>query len=67
MELPKDVQDAQLTVYNLAGEQRLSIAVTDRGTATVRIEAGQLKPGIYIYGIIADGQLAASKQMVVTE
>ncbi len=67
MELPKDVQDAQLAVYNLAGEQRLSIAVTERGTATVRIEAGQLKPGIYIYGIIADGQLAASKQMVVTE
>ncbi len=67
MELPKDVQDAQLTVYNLAGEQRLSIPVADRGAATVRIEAGQLKPGIYIYGIIADGQLATSKQMVVTE
>ncbi len=67
MELPADVQDAKLAIYNLAGEQKLSISVAERGAASVRIEAGQLMPGIYIYGIIADGQLAASKQMVVTE
>ncbi len=67
MELPADVQDAKLAIYNLAGEQKLSISVAERGAASVRIEAGQLMPGIYIFGIIADGQLAASKQMVVTE
>ncbi len=67
MELPNNVQDARLAVYNLAGEQKLSISVAERGAASVRIEAGQLHPGIYIYGIIVDGQLAVSKQMVVTE
>jgi hypothetical protein len=67
MEIPLEVRDASLTVYNLAGEQKLSIAVNERGLTSVRIEAGKLNPGIYIYGIVADGELAASRQMVVTE
>jgi hypothetical protein len=67
MEIPIEVNDASLTVYNLAGEQKLSIAVNERGLTSVRIEAGKLNPGIYIYGIVADGELAASRQMVVTE
>jgi hypothetical protein len=67
MEIPMEVNDASLTVYNLAGEQKLSIPVEERGAATVRIEAGKLNPGIYIYGIVADGELAASRQMIVTE
>jgi len=37
------------------------------GKGSINIECRELKPGIYLYALITDGQLVDIKEMVITE
>ena len=66
--LPSDIQSATLCIYNLNGQQ---LKKYDLDTAvisnSVTVEGSTLTAGMYIYALIIDGQMVASKRMVLTE
>ena len=65
--LTNNVQNAQLCIYNLTGEQIACHRLSDRGQNDFTLRAGSLRPGIYLYSLIADGQVVDTHRMVVTE
>ena len=66
--LPSNIQNASLCIYNLNGQQ---LKKYDLDTAvisnSVTVEGSTLTAGMYIYALIIDGQMVASKRMVLTE
>ncbi len=65
--VPISVSEAVLFVYDLQGQQRLHIPVTERGGSEIVIEGSTLTPGMYIYTLIADGVEIGSKRMILTD
>ena len=65
--LTNNVQNAQLCIYNLNGEQIACHRLSNRGQNDFTLRAGSLRPGIYLYSLIADGNVVDTHRMVVTE
>ncbi len=64
--LPREVSNAYIAVYDLSGKQLMTLPVS-RGADSVTINAAKLGAGMYIYSIIADNNLVDSKRMVITQ
>lgn len=65
--LPQSVGTACIYIYDMQGAQLMSIPATGRGESKVTLGASGLKAGMYLYALVADGQLVASKQMILTK
>ena len=65
--LTEDVREAQLCIYDLSGRQLSCHRLNDRGESEFILRAAALNPGIYLYSLIADGQVVDTHRMVVTE
>ena len=65
--LTEDVREAQLCIYDLSGKQLSCHRLNDRGESEFVLRAASLTPGIYLYSLIADGQVVDTHRMVVTE
>lgn len=65
--LPQSVASATIYVYDMQGAQLKSIPATDRGESQVTLTARDLKAGMYLYALVADGKLIDSKQMILTK
>jgi hypothetical protein len=65
--LPQDVANAMIYIYDMQGSQLKSIPAQGRGESQVTITANDLDAGMYIYALVADGQLIDSKQMILTK
>ena len=58
---------ALLCIYDLQGKQLRQIVLNERGQAALSLSASEFRPGIYLYGLIADGQEIDVKRMILTE
>ena len=67
MTLSSDVVSAYLYVFDMQGTLLKSIAVNERGSTQVLVRGSELKPGMYIYTLMADGSEIDTKRMVLTE
>lgn len=65
--LPKTVEQATLVVYTLDGKEIMSYSNLGRGYSKVVVEGGQLQPGNYVYRLIADNEIVASKTLVLSK
>ncbi len=65
--LTDKVQNAAVYIYDMNGTQLTSIPVHLKGYGNVIIYGSELKAGMYMYSLIADGQLVSTKQMVLTD
>jgi hypothetical protein len=65
--VPNSVSLATLYVYNLQGEQLKQITIYERENSSVTIEGRTLKPGMYLYTLIADGKEVDTKKMILTK
>ncbi len=65
--LPQETAQAFIYIYDMQGAQLMSIPATGRGESQVTITARDLKAGMYIYALVADGNLIDSKQMILTK
>lgn len=65
--LPAQIGNAYLTVYDLAGKQLKTLPIHQRGSASITITSDQLEAGMYIYSLIADGKLVDSKRMMIMD
>lgn len=64
--LPDAVQSATLYIYDMQGNPIKEIALNQRGESEVKLHAGVLKVGMYLYSLVADGQEVAMKRMIIT-
>lgn len=66
--LPSDIQNAAICIYNLNGQQLKKYELdTSVISNNITIEASTLTAGMYIYALIIDGQMVASKRMILTD
>ena len=65
--LPATVQNATLYIYDMNGIQIKSIPVTSKGNGTITINSYELRPGMYLYTLIADRKEIDTKRMILTE
>ena len=66
-DLPDNTADAAIRIYDLRGQQITVLPVRQRGHTSVTLSGESLRPGMYIYALIADGQEIDSKRMIITE
>ena len=65
--LPQEVKQAVIYIYDMQGAQIKSIPAQGRGESQVTINGHDLKAGMYLYALVADGTLIDSKQMILTK
>ena len=65
--LPQSVVRADIYIYDMQGAQLKSIPAQGRGESQVTLTARDLKAGMYLYALVADGNLIDSKQMILTK
>ncbi len=63
--IPMDAASASLCVYDMTGKQIKKIGIAERGNSFVTIQADELGAGMFLYGLIVDGQLIETKRMIV--
>jgi hypothetical protein len=65
--LPIEVKTAYLCIYDLQGTQLKQRAIPERGEGVQILYGSELKAGIYLYTLIADGQEVDTKRMILTK
>lgn len=65
--LPESTSSASLYVYNMNGAQIADYPITTFGEGSVIITARDLDAGMYLYSLIADGQVVDTKRMILTK
>ena len=65
--LPQNVAKADIYIYDMQGAQLKCIPAQGRGESQVTLTARDLKAGMYLYALVADGALVDSKQMILTK
>jgi hypothetical protein len=65
--LAEGIADAFITVCNLNGTLLNTIKLEQTGNGSISIARGTLKPGIYLYTLVANGQMVDTKKMMITE
>ena len=64
--LNQNVSQATIQVYDLNGEKVKTIVLNNRGSkSNVNLAANELKPSIYTYVLVADGQVVDTKRMII--
>lgn len=63
--LPKNTRTATLYIYNMSGLQVADYPIMSFGEGAVIVAGGALEAGMYLYSLIADGQIVDTKRMVL--
>ncbi len=63
--IPETVQKAKIVIYNLQGLELKSYDIKERGNTSLDISVRHFPAGIYLYGLIADGQIIDTKKMIL--
>ncbi len=67
VDVAEGVTTADLYIYNMNGEQITEYSIVERGATSVTIDGGSLNAGMYLYALIADGQVIDTKRMILTK
>ena len=65
--LPLTTQSATLNIYDMSGVQQRSYPISQFGENSLTITAKDLTAGMYLYSLIADGQVIDTKRMILTK
>lgn len=65
--LAENVQKAMICIYDMNGAQLKCIPLHLTGYGNITINGSELKSGMYMYSLIADGQLIDTKRMILTD
>jgi len=65
--LPEDVSKASIYIYDMHGTQLKGITLENSGYGNITVNGGEFEAGIYLYSLIANGQVVGTKQMVLTD
>ncbi len=60
--------EAELMIFDLQGSLALTkVLNTQTGKNSITIQAGELKPGMYYYSLVVNGELKDTKRMIISE
>ncbi len=65
MDIPSSVRNASLRIFNMTGKQVRSIQIEERGAVSISLSSEGLTSGMYIYTLIADGNVINSRRMIL--
>lgn len=65
--LSEDTRSATLFVYDMTGKQLKNFKLSQKSSGEIVISGGELDAGLYMYSLVADGQLIGTKQMILTD
>jgi ACT domain-containing protein len=65
--LSQTVKSATIYVYNMEGNQVKDYPINGMGNGSIIITGSELKPGMYLYALIADGVEIDTKRMILTK
>jgi len=65
--LPQVFGSAAIYLYDMTGTQLDAFPLSGSGYGSITINGGQLHAGLYLYGLVVDGALVETKQMVLTK
>lgn len=66
-DVAEEVAKADLYVYDMNGKQIAVYPIAERGATSITIEGRSLEAGMYLYALIADGQVIDTKRMILTK
>ena len=66
LNIPSDAQVANIYIYDMNGKQVQNLPVSERGETNITVYAADLSVGMYIYTLVVDGKVAATRRMIVT-
>lgn len=65
--IAEGIQNSMLNIYDMNGTQLKSIELHQLGKGNVTINGSEFNAGIYMYALIANGQVVDTKRMVLTD
>jgi len=65
--LPENIHNAVLNIYDMNGVQIKTIPIATNGRGSILIHGYELRPGMFFYSLIADGQEISTKRMILTD
>ena len=65
--IAENVQKAMICIYDMNGTQLKCIPLHLTGYGNITINGSELHSGMYMYSLIADGQLIDTKRMILTD
>lgn len=66
-DIAESVAQADIYIYDMNGKQIDTYPITERGATSITIEGRSLEAGMYLYALIADGQVIDTKRMILTK
>ncbi|MBQ7631882.1 MAG: tail fiber domain-containing protein [Paludibacteraceae bacterium] len=65
--IPNNIKNATLHIYDLNGSLLAEYPITSLGEGSTMVSSGTLDAGMYLYALIADGQVVDTKHMILTK
>jgi hypothetical protein len=65
--IPNQSSSAQILISDPTGRVLKSVAISEKNTGQIAIDAGTLSSGNYFYTLLVDGQKIDTKQMILTK
>ena len=62
--IPENIAQAQLIVYDVTGNAIRKYDIRTKGEGSITFDAANLRTGVYMYSIFADGKLINTKTMI---
>lgn len=64
--LPENIHQATIYIYDMNGYQIKSFSLSQFGNGSITINGSELRPGMYLYTLIADAKEIDTKRMILT-
>jgi len=65
--IPSTIKKAEICIFDMQGALLKTYTINERGTGNLSISGGELKSGMYLYSLIADGKEVDTKRMILTK
>ena len=63
--LPGKISKAFILVTDLQGKEVKRILIQQKGNGSIKLQTGTLNKGLYLYTLVADGELVDTKRMLI--
>jgi len=67
LNVPSTVKSAYIFIYDMSGKEVTRMEITERGSTSLSVSGTDLTSGMYLYSLLTDGKVIATKRMMLTK
>jgi hypothetical protein len=67
LSIPQNTKQAAVYFYNMNGVNIKTYNIGNRGNVSIKISASDFQPSLYVYALVIDGKVIATKRMIVAK